>query len=446
METAIHELTAGYALDALDPAEREAFERHLAGCAQCQEELASFWEVTGALAVAADGPAPSPALRDRILEAARAERQTVVPLESRRRVSPRARGGHGDRGCRRDRPRHLRDLPQRAARRHAVGAHRAGGRRRRPRRPERDDGRHGSPARAGSSSPATAPPCSCSTSSPPRRPARPTRHGSSGQDARLGGNVRRRRTGAPIVPIPQPRAGRRGRRGDGRGRGRRELADAADPRCLGARVRPTPSCSIVLPQSGTARPARRRSSPARSRSDSTRTLVRMTTSGRRLQRALRLRRLPARAGRGRPSRRRGPRHARADADRLRQVAHLPARRNAAARADARPLAPDRADEGPGRQAAARDRRHGDVRQLVARRGGDGEPDPRRRRGPDADPLRGARAAAQRRVRRDAAGDRRRPRRDRRGALRQHVGPRLPARLPLHPPGARGARRADACSG
>ena len=84
----IHELTAGYALDALDPAEREAFEAHLEGCEPCQEELASFWEVTGGLAVAADGPAPSPALRERILDAARAEQQNVVPISSRRRVSP----------------------------------------------------------------------------------------------------------------------------------------------------------------------------------------------------------------------------------------------------------------------------------------------------------------------------------------------------------------------
>jgi len=90
METGIHELTAGYALDALDPADREAFERHLPGCEQCQEELAGLWDVSGALAVAAaaDGPAPSPALRERILADVRAERQTVVPLESRRRLSP----------------------------------------------------------------------------------------------------------------------------------------------------------------------------------------------------------------------------------------------------------------------------------------------------------------------------------------------------------------------
>ena len=60
MEISLHELTAGYALDALDPAEREAFEAHLEGCEQCQEELASFWEVTGGLAAAADGPAPEP--------------------------------------------------------------------------------------------------------------------------------------------------------------------------------------------------------------------------------------------------------------------------------------------------------------------------------------------------------------------------------------------------
>jgi anti-sigma-K factor RskA len=90
MEPGIHELTAGYALDALDPEEREEYERHLAGCERCQEELAAFWEVTGALALASDGPAPPPGLRERILEAARAEPQTVVSLrEARRHRRPR---------------------------------------------------------------------------------------------------------------------------------------------------------------------------------------------------------------------------------------------------------------------------------------------------------------------------------------------------------------------
>jgi anti-sigma-K factor RskA len=85
METGIHELTAAYALDALDDEERREYESHLADCEACQEELASFAGVTEALAVAASGPAPRPELRDRVLSAARAEPQTVVPLESRRR-------------------------------------------------------------------------------------------------------------------------------------------------------------------------------------------------------------------------------------------------------------------------------------------------------------------------------------------------------------------------
>jgi anti-sigma factor RsiW len=85
MEAGIHELTAGYALDALDPDERRAYEAHLAECPRCREELKSFWRTTEALAVAATGPEPSAGLRDRILERARAEREVVVPLESRRR-------------------------------------------------------------------------------------------------------------------------------------------------------------------------------------------------------------------------------------------------------------------------------------------------------------------------------------------------------------------------
>jgi anti-sigma factor RsiW len=86
METRIHELTAGYALDALDPDERDAYEAHLAGCEHCQQELESFWTTTEALAVAATGPEPNAALRERILTAVRAEPpQNVVPLEPRRR-------------------------------------------------------------------------------------------------------------------------------------------------------------------------------------------------------------------------------------------------------------------------------------------------------------------------------------------------------------------------
>jgi anti-sigma factor RsiW len=89
MEAGIHELTAGYALDALDPDERRAYEAHLEDCERCRAELGSFWETTEALAVAASGPTPSEELRGRILASARAERQNVIPFPAgRRRAVP----------------------------------------------------------------------------------------------------------------------------------------------------------------------------------------------------------------------------------------------------------------------------------------------------------------------------------------------------------------------
>jgi anti-sigma factor RsiW len=90
MEAGIHELTAGYALDALDADERRAYEAHLAGCEHCQQELESFWETTEALAVAASGPEPSAALRERILADVRAEppQNVIAFVPRRRRVAP----------------------------------------------------------------------------------------------------------------------------------------------------------------------------------------------------------------------------------------------------------------------------------------------------------------------------------------------------------------------
>ncbi|MGH3073173.1 MAG: anti-sigma factor domain-containing protein [Gaiellaceae bacterium] len=79
----LHELTAGYALDALDPAERERYEDHLASCERCRDELQGFWQVSGALGRAAGGPPPPAGLRERILEQARSERPNVVPLRPR---------------------------------------------------------------------------------------------------------------------------------------------------------------------------------------------------------------------------------------------------------------------------------------------------------------------------------------------------------------------------
>lgn len=80
---ALHDLTPAYALDALDEAEERAYESHLAGCAQCREELASLREAATLLAYGVEAPAPPEALRGRILAQARAERPNVVPLRPR---------------------------------------------------------------------------------------------------------------------------------------------------------------------------------------------------------------------------------------------------------------------------------------------------------------------------------------------------------------------------
>ena len=80
----IHELAAAYALDALDESERREFEDHLAGCEQCREELEGLRDAAAALAYVPEGPAPPPALRDRVLKRVHEDRQAnVVPLRRR---------------------------------------------------------------------------------------------------------------------------------------------------------------------------------------------------------------------------------------------------------------------------------------------------------------------------------------------------------------------------
>jgi anti-sigma-K factor RskA len=82
-----HDLTAAYALDALDPDETEAYERHLGQCEECREQLAELNGTAASLAFATVAPAPPARLRASILEAAAAERTNVVPLVRRRWVS-----------------------------------------------------------------------------------------------------------------------------------------------------------------------------------------------------------------------------------------------------------------------------------------------------------------------------------------------------------------------
>jgi anti-sigma factor RsiW len=93
MSSDLHELVAPYALDALDDDERERFERHLADCERCQTQLAELQEAVGALAYAAEGPDPPPALRGRILDSARADgKAQVLPFPTRRWAFPAVAG------------------------------------------------------------------------------------------------------------------------------------------------------------------------------------------------------------------------------------------------------------------------------------------------------------------------------------------------------------------
>ena len=84
---ALHDLTAGYALDALDARERAEYEQHLATCEQCREDLARMQDTVGSLAYAVESPAPPAELRERILTEAGAERGNVVPFRPRRRLT-----------------------------------------------------------------------------------------------------------------------------------------------------------------------------------------------------------------------------------------------------------------------------------------------------------------------------------------------------------------------
>ena len=103
----LHELSALYALDALDGDDRARFEEHLDGCERCRDELAGLQGAAGALAFAVEGPAPPAELRARVLEAAHAESPNVVPLRPAplgRRLRRRRDRRRGDRRRRRARP------------------------------------------------------------------------------------------------------------------------------------------------------------------------------------------------------------------------------------------------------------------------------------------------------------------------------------------------------
>lgn len=79
MPAVAHDLTAAYVLDALEPDEARAFERHVAGCPDCRRELDELAPVATALALAVAPSPPPPGLRERVLADARRPAR-VVPL------------------------------------------------------------------------------------------------------------------------------------------------------------------------------------------------------------------------------------------------------------------------------------------------------------------------------------------------------------------------------
>lgn len=80
--TDIHALSGAYAIDAVDEVERARFERHLAECAACREEVASLREAAAQLPESTP-VAPSADLRDRVL-ADIAQVRPLPPITHRR--------------------------------------------------------------------------------------------------------------------------------------------------------------------------------------------------------------------------------------------------------------------------------------------------------------------------------------------------------------------------
>ena len=95
-----HTLAGAYALDAISDRDRDRFERHLAGCAECAQEIAGLREATALLGAAAAEPLPA-GLKERVLAAAPVPSMAVA---SRRLATSRAHSSHPAR-CRSNRSR-----------------------------------------------------------------------------------------------------------------------------------------------------------------------------------------------------------------------------------------------------------------------------------------------------------------------------------------------------
>ncbi len=93
----IHELIPAFALGALDPQEAELFTSHLAQCESCREEIASYQDLVGVLALAVPVRSAPPELKNRILSAAHPAQKSVheTHLQSQEKSEPARRSWTG---------------------------------------------------------------------------------------------------------------------------------------------------------------------------------------------------------------------------------------------------------------------------------------------------------------------------------------------------------------
>ncbi|MEU5100601.1 anti-sigma factor [Streptomyces sp. NPDC020996] len=92
--TDLHALTGAYAVHALPGDERAAFERHLAECDACAQEVAEFTATAGRLALAAT-VRTRPAMREQVLTRITTVRQVSPGVASLERVRRGVRRGRG---------------------------------------------------------------------------------------------------------------------------------------------------------------------------------------------------------------------------------------------------------------------------------------------------------------------------------------------------------------
>jgi anti-sigma-K factor RskA len=85
------ELSGAYALDAVTPAEREAAQAHLAGCAACTRRLQELRAVVDLLPYSVRQVNPPASLKSRLFEAIRMESTPTQPVPINRSTRPRPR-------------------------------------------------------------------------------------------------------------------------------------------------------------------------------------------------------------------------------------------------------------------------------------------------------------------------------------------------------------------